>query len=347
MKIVSLRRGTPVSLVMALVMAVGACSVASSTTPGASAVAHTSTPDARRGTVASDFGAVTRDTQWNLASKLKLSFPTYHTEGLAFSDDRIFLAAVQVLEEAEKYPSPRGGYDRTPGRGIGHLFVMDRQGRLQRDVVLGEGDMYHPGGVGFDGTSVWVPVAQYRPNSSAIIYRVDAKTLTVHKQFGVKDHIGGIVRDTATGHLLAQSWGSRQFSEWTLEGRKVAAWDNPSFFVDYQDCQTLPERKMICGGIADLPQTRAAGGTNGHYELGGLGLVDLRSHDTVHEVPVHLWSTANHVITRNPFKVAADGNTLTMWVAPDNGDEGNGTELLTYRATVNPTASSKGTGSVQ
>lgn len=35
--------------------------------------------------------------------------------------------------------------DRTPGKGIGHLFVMPKSGNLQKDIILGEGDMYHPG----------------------------------------------------------------------------------------------------------------------------------------------------------------------------------------------------------
>ena len=96
---------------------------------------------------------------------------------------------------------------------------MDRQGHLQKDIVLGEGDMYHPGGIDFDGTNVWVPVAQYRPDRSAIIYRVDAATLAVHKQFDVNDHIGGIVMDKPTGHLVGNTWGSRRFAEWDLPGQ--------------------------------------------------------------------------------------------------------------------------------
>jgi hypothetical protein len=39
------------------------------------------------------------------------------------------------------------------------------------------------------------------------------------------------------------------------------------------------------------------------------------------------------VITRNPVKLAADGNHLTLWAAPDNGEETNGTEVFTYQAT--------------
>ncbi|MBB5157247.1 DUF6454 family protein [Saccharopolyspora phatthalungensis] len=287
--------------------------------------------------VAHDFQAVNGSIKWQLTGKLKLNFPTYHTEGIAFAGDRVFLSAVQVTEPTTKYPSPQGRYDRTPGKGIGHVFVMDRQGNLQKDVVLGEGDMYHPAGMDFDGKNIWVPVAEYRPNSSAIIYSIDATTLEVHKQFEVADHIGGIIRDAQTGHLIGNNWGSRRFYEWDLAGHQIAAWDNPSFFGDYQDCQHLSDRKMICGGTTNLPQTPAAGGTKATYELGGIGLTDLRSHDIVHEVPFQQWSTAGHVATRNPFKIAANGNTLTLWVAPDNGDEGNGTEILTYQATVNPT----------
>ncbi|WP_369045611.1 DUF6454 family protein [Sinomonas sp. P10A9] len=288
-------------------------------------------------TLATDFDAVSRSTSWQLTSKLKLNFPTYHTEGIAFSPDHIFLSAVQILEPTVKYPTPQNGYDRTPGKGVGHLFVMDRNGSLQKDITLGEGDMYHPGGIDFDGTNVWVPVAQYRPNSSAIIYRVDAGTLDVQKQFEVPDHFGGIVRDLQTGHLVGNTWGSRRFAEWNLQGKQLATWDNPNFFIDYQDCQYVPNSKMLCGGVTNLPQTPAAGGSSATYELGGMAMIDLTSQSVIREVPFQKWSTAGHVATRNPFKMTADGDHLTLKVAPDNGDEGNGTEILTYEATVSPT----------
>ena len=116
----------------------------------------------------------------------------------------------------------------------------------------------------------------------------------------------------------------------------VDAWGNASHFVDYQDCQYAASAKMLCGGVTNLPQTPAAGGSGATYELGGIGLIDLRSHAIVHEVPFQRWSTAGHVMTRNPLKVAADGNRLTLWAAPDNGDEGSGTELYTFEAGVKP-----------
>ncbi len=207
------------------------------------------------GTWRSDFSHVDRNTAWKLADKLHLDFQTFHTEGLAVTRDHLFLSAVEILEPTQKYPCPVDGYDRTPGKGVGHLFVMDRQGHLQKDIVLGEGDRYHPGGIDFDGTNVWVPVAEYRPDSAAIIYRVDATTLKVHRQFDVADHIGGIVLDKTTGRLVGNTWGSRTFYEWRPDGRQVDSWDNTSFFIDYQDCQYVPTAKMICGGVTNLPQT--------------------------------------------------------------------------------------------
>ncbi len=282
------------------------------------------------------FSGVDRATAWQQTGKLKLNFPTYHTEGIAFSEDHIFLSAVQILEPTTKLPATQDGFDRTPGKGVGHLFVMDNAGNLQKDIILGEGDMYHPGGIDFDGTNVWVPVAQYRPNSSAIVYRVDASSLEVHKQFEVKDHFGGIVMDKQTGHLVGNTWGSRRFAEWDLRGKQLSTWQNPNYFIDYQDCQYVPNSKMLCGGITNLPQATQSGGAGASYELGGMAMIDLKSRSVLRDVPFQQWSTAGHAATRNPFKMTADGDHLTMRVAPDNGDEGNGTEILSYEATVTP-----------
>ena len=93
------------------------------------------------------------------------------------------MSTVEIIEPPVRYPEPVDGYDRTPGRGGGHVLVLDRQGNLLKDVTLGEGTIYHPGGIDFDGESVWVPVAEYRPNSEAIVYRIDPRHL--RRQRGV------------------------------------------------------------------------------------------------------------------------------------------------------------------
>lgn len=295
-----------------------------------------SAPTGQDSRLVQQFKGVDRTTAWSLTKTLDLDFETFHTEGLVVTPRHLFLSAVEIIEPTEKYPTPVDGYDRTPGKGVGHLFVMDRQGNLQRDIKLGEGDRYHPGGIDFDGRNVWVPVAEYRPDSSAIVYRVDARTLEVTEQFEVDDHIGGVVLDKTTHRLVGNTWGSRRFYEWDLRGDQRRTWTNSSHFIDYQDCQYVPAGKMLCGGVTNLSQTPTAGGTQAVYELGGMALIDIRSRRVVHELPLQLWSTAGHVITRNPLKVATHGTRLDLWAAPDNGDEGNGTEVLHYEATVAP-----------
>ena len=279
---------------------------------------------------------LTRDSGWRQVGAVPIAFPTHHPQGMVKIGDRLFVSSVEVQAGTRRYAEPVDGLDRDAGRGVGHLFKLDMQGRLIVDLPLGEGTIYHPGGIDFDGRNVWVPVAEYRPDSSAIVYRVDARTLTVTEQFEVDDHIGGLVLDKTSHRLVGNTWGSRRFYEWNLRGEQRRSWTNSSHFIDYQDCQYVPAGKMLCGGVTNLPQTPTAGGTQAVYELGGMALIDIRSRRVVHELPLQLWSTAGHVITRNPLKLAAHGAQLDLWAAPDNGDEGNGTEVLHYEATVAP-----------
>ncbi len=279
--------------------------------------------------VTSAFAATTRLTAWSLVQRLRLAFPTHHPQGFALVGDKIFMSSVEILEPTVKYPQPVGGTDRTPGKGVGHVFVMDRQGTLLRDIVVGEGTMYHPGGIDFDGTSVWVPVAEYRPTSQANVYRINPSTFAVTKAFHVADHIGGVVRDRVSGQLHGVSWGSRTLYSWTLKGRQLTRSANSNHMVDYQDCAYVGWRKQICSGITALP--RADGST---YELGGLALLGLRRNRILHEVPFPYFSAAGHVATRNPVALEVAGPTLRLLAAPDDGEETAGTELLVYESTI-------------
>jgi hypothetical protein len=272
---------------------------------------------------------VTRSTQWSQVSRIPLGFPTHHPQGFARVGDRMFMSSVEIIERPVRYPQPVDGYDRTPGKGVGHVFVLDLQGHLLRDIVLGEGNMYHPGGIDADETSLWVPVAEYRPNSASIIYRIDLETLQVTEAFRVPDHIGGIVPDPATGWLHGVSWGSRTIYTWTGKGVLLERRANPSHFIDYQDCANAARQTVLCTGITEY--TTAAGT---RFELGGIALVDLATQAIRHEVPFQQWSAAGHVATRNPVHLETDNGVLRLWAAPDDGDEANGTEILIYETPV-------------
>jgi Family of unknown function (DUF6454) len=258
--------------------------------------------------------AVTRATPWEHVATIDLEFDAEHPQGMVKIGDRFFVSSVEIIEPTQPCPVLCDGYDRTPGRGVGHLYVIDSDGALLEDVELGEGHMYHPGGIDYDGRWLWVPVAEYRPNSNAIIYKVDPASLAVEEAFRVRDHVGGVVRDRVDGHIHGVSWGSRTQYEWTAGGSELVREPNESHFIDYQDCDYLAFRKMVCGGIANL--TAPDGAT---FELGGLALLDLLTSEILHEVPVQRYSlVTNHVITRNPVFLEMTDGGLRLYTAPDD-----------------------------
>jgi hypothetical protein len=66
-------------------------------------------------------------------------------------------------------------------------------------------------------------------------------------------------------------------------------------------------------------------------------MIDLADrHRILHEVPVQLWSTAGHVITRNPTDLDAEDSRLTLYAAPDDAGEGAGTQILVFESDVTP-----------
>jgi hypothetical protein len=266
-----------------------------------------------------------RGTNWELVGRIPLAFPTHHPQGLAFAGDYLFLSSVQVLEAPMRMS---GSNQSTPGRGIGHIFVMDRDGKLVQDILLGEGDMYHPGGIDFDGRNIWVPVGEYRPGANTMMLSVDPETFAVSERFRIKDSIGWAIGDSDTGLIYGGNWGSRRFYAWDADGEERERWENPSSFIDYQDSQAVGNGLAICSGIAVLPQPTGSG----DYELGGIAIVDFINHDIVHETPIQIFSSAGHVLTRNPFALTADSEGLLLHVAPDDGGDIGGTVLLTYRA---------------
>ncbi|MGH8791962.1 MAG: DUF6454 family protein [Stackebrandtia sp.] len=272
------------------------------------------------------FTQTSRSTQWEHVDSVDLPFDVHHPQGMVKVGDLFFITSVEIIEPTQPCPDLCDGYDRTPGKGVGRLYVVDEAGNLQADVEIGEGHMYHPGGLDYDGEHLWIPVAEYRPNSHAVVYRVDPETLEVDEAFRADDHVGGVVRDQETGNVHGVSWGSRTMYKWTPRGKELAREANPGHFVDYQDCDYLAYRKMLCGGVADL-----AGPGGSTYQLGGLALIDLRDGRVVHEAPVAAFSPAGHSITRNPvfLEPTADAEGLRLYAAPDDGAEG---AILVYEA---------------
>jgi hypothetical protein len=187
--------------------------------------------------------------------------------------------------------------------------------------------MYHPGGIDYDGRWIWIPVAEYRPDSRAIVYRVDPRTRKATEVLRAADHIGAVVHDPDTKMLHGVSWGSRRFYRWTLTGEGVAHTEganaplrtaNPSHYVDYQDCRYAGRRRMLCTGVAEIRQPLARSA----FRLGGMDLVDLGDGRPLHQVPVLLWTERGLDMTHNPAWIEPadlpEGPGLRAWFMPED-----------------------------
>lgn len=270
------------------------------------AAALSAQPSDWRGRIAERVTQLTRSSPWRLVSSLPVKFPTYHPQGMVRIGDTFVVSSVDKTGHA------------------GHVFKIDAAGRLLADLRLGEGEMYHPGGIDFDGRSIWVSVAEYRPDSRSIIYRLDPATMKATEVFRFPDHIGAVVHDTDDRTLRGVSWGSRRFYRWPLraDGSVENATTppehlrtlNPSHYVDYQDCKYVGGNRMLCTGVTEIRQAPNAP----PFRLGGVELVDLVASRPIHQVPILLWTMSGFDMTHNPAWIEATATGLRAYFMPED-----------------------------
>jgi hypothetical protein len=290
----------------------------------AAVVAVRAFPADTRATLTERVMKLTRDSSWKRVASVPIRFTTHHPQGLVKIGETFFVSSVEITVRTSRLPRPVDGHDRDTGQGVGHLFKIDSGGTLLADLRLGEGAIYHPGGIDYDGKNIWVPVAEYRPDSRSIVFRVDPATMKATEMFRFADHIGAIVHNTDDNTLHGVSWGSRRFYRWTLgnDGRVTNAAAppealrtlNPSHYLDYQDCKYAGSRRMLCTGVTEMRQTAEAS----PFRLGGIDLVDLGDGRPVHQVPLLLWTPGGLDMTHNPVWLEPTSTGLRGYFMPED-----------------------------
>ncbi|KAL7942022.1 hypothetical protein V8C42DRAFT_165921 [Trichoderma barbatum] len=271
---------------------------------------------------------LSRTTIWKSIANISFQSDTFEPEGLIrLGPDRYVVSCGEYTEHTQKHPYPINGTDRTPGRGFAHLMVFNGKGEQIADATItreGE-EEYHNGGIDYDGHWIWGTVAQYRPNSTAYVYKADPYSLKPQCVLRYTDHLGGIVHDITKRSLTTLNWGSRNASVWTLKDGAVAfdcstqnpksTIRNPSYFVDYHDCKWLGRSEiyhgasvMLCSGVAAL---------DGGYSLGGIALVEAETMQPLAEVPIMLKSALGVRMTQNPMDVSVESEKLRLYWLPD------------------------------
>jgi hypothetical protein len=152
-----------------------------------------------------------------------------HVQGIDVDDTHVWVTSV----------------DRTTKSGWLRRFEL-RTGRLVAKVAVGEGERYHPGGIGLDGGSIWVPVAEYKASSSTVMQRRDKKSLVLLGSFPVADHIGCVAR--LGRELVGGNWDSRLIYRWSLAGKELGRVANESG-VAIQDWKAWGRKRLLGGGI--------------------------------------------------------------------------------------------------
>ncbi|RSH89180.1 hypothetical protein EHS25_002292 [Saitozyma podzolica] len=288
--------------------------------------------------IASAFSNLGRTTVWNLIRAIPLQGDLWEPEGMVrIGADRIVISAGEYTSATVTYGKDTNGTsviingtDRSAGSGFAHLVVFDGNGTRIADATISEAgsEEYHNGGIDYDGEYIWATIAQYRPNTTATLVRVDPSTLEPTPLYRIADHQGGVVHDTETEKLYTLNWGSRNSSVFPScpDGgfysatftRPAEVRRNPSYFVDYQDCKFLGHPKlydrrstMICSGVATI------GSGNSSYNLGGIALVDTETMVPVAEVPITLSSELGQRITQNPMDVDVVDGRLRLYWLPD------------------------------
>jgi hypothetical protein len=277
-----------------------------------------------RAVLAERVAKLSRGTQWKPVTAVPINFLTHHPQGMVKIGDTLFVSSVEIQQPTKRFPQPVDGYDRDTGAGVGHLFKIDMKGNLIADITLGEGTIYHPGGIDYDGKYIWVPVAEYRPNSRSIVYRVDPETMKAEEMFRFADHVGGVVHNTDDKALHGVSWGSRRFYRWSLDdnGRPTNVNEAPeklralntSHYLDYQDCKYVGRSRMLCSGVTEMRVTPDAA----PFRLGGLDLVNLADGRPIFQTPVLLWTAAGMDMTHNPVWMEASDAGIRGYFMPED-----------------------------
>lgn len=136
--------------------------------------------------------------------------------------------------------------DRKRRRGLLHRIELP-SGEPVAEVEVQRGERYHPGGVALDGDSLWVPVAEYKPHSSANIERRQADSLQLESSLSVDDHIGCVA--VASDRVIGGNWDSERFYAWDRSGKRLGAKPRRTE-THYQDLKASGDAIVASGNIS-------------------------------------------------------------------------------------------------
>ena len=256
--------------------------------------------------------ATSDSSEWKRVGDMELDFPTDHPQGLIHVGDRWFLSTVRI-------PEGEPGKPDLSVPGDGYLIEVVRSGGVgieKRRLRLSEGMAYHPGGIADDGANLYVPVSEYRPDSSCHIYKVDLETFqTVGDPVEFPDHVGALSIDQERKRIYGMSWASRRIYVWDYDWNLVYANKNPIENVAYQDIDFMGGSTLACGGVMTFD-------LNGmEVNIGGIDLIDTNTWLPFHRIMISTKTQTGRLLTYNAFSHRLDFPDLHLLFVPDDDED--------------------------
>ena len=212
---------------------------------------------------------------------IELKGKTHHVQGIEVDDGRLWVTSV----------------DRATQSGFLYEFALPA-GTLDRLIHLQDGARYHPGGISGTADSLWIPIAEYRANSTSIIERRNKRTLAVEARFAVSDHIGCVAFDGR--RVIGGNWDTRDLYFWDTSGKLLRKESNPAQNA-FQDMKAVGGMLVGSGMLPD--------------RSGALDWLDLVTLKPVRRLTVGKTSRGN-IFTREGMAIR--GNELYLLPEDDN-----------------------------
>jgi hypothetical protein len=271
------------------------------------------------GPVISKLLSTTDSSEWELVDSLELKLETDHPQGLLRIGDRWFLSSVRFQKTDAGKPDPS-----TVGQGF--LIELERDGEALKEVgrlELCDGLVYHPGGMASEGTVIYVPVSEYRPDSSCHIYKVDVEKFEVlGEPVQFPDHLGALAIDPERQRIFGMSWAARKIYIWDYEWNLLYMNLNPIENVAYQDMDFVGGNTLACGGV----WTFDLGGQQ--VEIGGLDLIDATTWLPHHRIMVTTRTHTGRLLVNNAFSHKLNYPDLFLIFVPDDDEH---SQVQVYR----------------
>jgi hypothetical protein len=153
---------------------------------------------------------------------------THHVQGLAMDAKRVYVSSVERATQ------------------LGWLFVFDRTSlAIESTHRIALASQYHPGGMQLRDGRLYLPLAEYRPRSSASLLTIDLAPLDdpnkSHRRVAIRawtsidDHIGGIGVDLE-GRMFVANWDAKLIRIIGTTGQAEREFPNPTG-VAYQEME--------------------------------------------------------------------------------------------------------------